>query len=146
MGFNIISVLTLLGLFIGVICLIGIARCTISYTRRRLSDPLELYQFQDRTCNRPMNQAWHLVGERQLIEVFISSIELKRWVRVSWVIGEHEYVGTYKKRFVRRFRRELRERGAKLNVHYEKPELFASEYKEYHFGGISGGRFGSGSK
>ena len=130
----------LIRLVAGIICLVGIARWTLSVIRRQPSEAVELYQFQDSSYSRRVKQAWHLVGEEKSIAKFVPGFELERFVRVSWNMANERFIGTYKKRFVSRLRGTLRERGAKLVIHYERPSFLEDATKEYHFGGRGGGR------
>jgi len=92
-----------------------------------------LYQFQDSSYGLHIKQAWHIIGEKKAIERFVSPDELRGFVRVSWLsANDRTYIGTYKKRSVGKFRRTLRERGARLEVHYEMPLFLISALKQYH--------------
>ena len=105
------------------------------------SRPLVLYQFKDMTPHRSAKiQAWHIIGEETVILRFIDDYELSRLApgvcRVS-DDGHVRYRGVYQKRFVGRFRRVLRGRGAQLDVRYERPSL--SDHLDFllqHFGDV----------
>lgn len=91
------------------------------------SRPLVLYQFKDVTPRRSDKiQVWHIIGEETAILRFMHDSELQRLApgvcRVS-EDGHVRYRGVYRKRFISRFRRVLRGRGAQLDVRYERPSL-----------------------
>ena len=100
---------------------------------RRPSARLVLYQFRDSNQKPTSSQTWHIIGDEAAIRKFITHDEIRFLApSVSWpsLDGEVKYLGVYKKRMVGRFRRVLRERGAELNVRYERPLL--SESRQFH--------------
>jgi len=120
-------------ILIATIIILVAAKYALPFARRRLGRKVVLYQFQDSSYRLRIKQAWHVIGEKKAIETFISPDELRGCVRVSWLgPNDRTYIGTYKKRLVGKFRRTLRERGAKLEVHYEMPAFLRSAPKQYH--------------
>ena len=112
--------------------LAGASKRFVSSLRRRLN-PLVLYEFMDSTPHRPeIANAWHIIGDEVLIRKYLSREQLQRVapsVRRTALDGKTTYLGVYKKRMVRRFRRVLRERGAALDVRYERPPM--SEKRQF---------------
>ena len=126
---------------ITILILLVVAQWTISRVRRRLSGPVALFEFRVSTLNPSKGGiAWCVAGAKESIQKFIPEGELYSWIRVTWTADGKEYIGTYKKRFVSRFKRQLRTRGARLVIYKEQPEWSRRGSRQFHFGGKDGGR------